>query len=235
MTENNFWLDKYKKDVKQIMDAADAKVPELNKALELAAQAWCTETTSSKVMDVDLAHAFAEIIVDCKNTEKQYEKEECCDKQYEDCEKACLPDPYEFITHEYVQQNIDRICAEDYICLGYEDDKNFSFIKSAISSVTRKIITNTGCSGHAWVVVSPWTADPIIYSKEFCKNYTPYHMELNSGTVHEIGVLSNKWMVFIDDSLDVNYILVGVGIELPNRQCLNIGNCELGKVHIAVS
>jgi hypothetical protein len=29
---------------------------------EKAAQAWCTETTKHKVMDVDLAEAFAEIL-----------------------------------------------------------------------------------------------------------------------------------------------------------------------------
>lgn len=32
------------------------------KAQEMAAQAWCTEKTSMKEMDVDLAEAFAEII-----------------------------------------------------------------------------------------------------------------------------------------------------------------------------
>jgi hypothetical protein len=32
------------------------------RALELAAQAWCTDKNSGKVMDPDLAEAFAEIL-----------------------------------------------------------------------------------------------------------------------------------------------------------------------------
>lgn len=231
MTEHNFWLDKCKINEDEKEDTIYRIETTKGHLVELAAQAWCRETTSSKVMDSDLAYAFVDVLIE--DAEKQCEKEECCDKQYEDCEKACSPDPYDFITHEFVQQNIDQICAEDYIALGYEDDKNFSYIKSAISSVTRKIIADNSCSGYAWVVVSPWTADPIIYSKEFRKEYTPYHMELNSGEVHQVGVLSNKWKVFIDDSLDGSSILVGIGIELPSRECLHIGNCHLGKVHIA--
>ena len=31
-------------------------------SLQLAAQAWCMEKTSGKVMDTDLAEAFAEIL-----------------------------------------------------------------------------------------------------------------------------------------------------------------------------
>ena len=44
---------------------------ELAKARELAAQAWCTPENESKIMDTELAEAFAEILVKASQRLKQ--------------------------------------------------------------------------------------------------------------------------------------------------------------------
>lgn len=133
----------------------------------------------------------------------------------------------DFLDHEEVMYMINKAVIGD--CWAWNADstrdfkEKFGLIYLALHKLTSAMI-QYGANGHFWICSNPDIISLIELSATNLINHSSKHSELGNGKIHQVGVLNQRWRVYIDYDLRENVLLIGCGYKKLERDTEIIPN-----------